>query len=309
MVYSDVLIRGDQTKNMNEVRRHYHRCNLCPRACRVNRLDGEYGICGELSTMRVASYGLHHGEEEIIVGGGGSGTIFFTGCSLHCPTCQNQDISQAHSPHGTAVTIEQLATIALDLQSQGAININVVTPTHFTPSIAAAIALAKAYGLSIPLVYNTSGFENVESLALIDSVVGLYLLDIKTLDREVARIWCNSEAYPTVIKTVARWLADHRPITEIDESGALTGTLVRHLIYPGTLPATLHFLHWYAESFASHSWLSLLTHFYDPDDGRRSFVLSKDEYGRLIALLKDLSITRGYISGPDGRSRWIGDLV
>lgn len=292
-----------------DVWRHYSSCDLCPRRCRINRLIGEYGICGELSTMRIASFGLHQGEEPIIVKDGGSGTIFFTGCSLHCPTCQNRDISRARSPHGMEVSIENLTAIALDLQSQGAVNINVVTPTHFAPSIAAAITLAKEQGLSIPLVYNTSGYERVESLALIDPLVSLYLLDIKTIDRDVARLWCASEEYPEVIKRVVHWLRERRPKTEIDAEGALTGTLVRHLIYPTTFHATVRFLHWYAESFASHSWLSLLTHFWDPTDGRRSFVLSQAEYGQLIALLKKLGITRGYISDRDGRSRWIGELV
>lgn len=300
-----------QTRNMKheDVWRHYSCCNLCPRGCLVNRLNGEYGICGELETMRVASYGLHQGEEPILIRGGGSGAIFFTGCSLHCPTCQNWDISRARSPHGMAVSIEKLAAITLDLQSQSAVNINVVTPTHFAPSIAAAITLANEQGLTIPLVYNTSGYERIESLELIDSLVGLYLLDIKTLDEEVARHWCASEEYPKVIKTVVRWLSGRRPVTDIDGNGALTGTLVRHLIYPGTFDATVQLLHWYAESFASHSWLSLLTHFWDPANGRRSFVLSQAEYGQLIALLKKLGITRGYISDRDGRSRWIGELV
>ena len=294
---------------MDAVARYYDSCTLCPRECRTNRQGGEYGVCGELAHMRIASVGLHHGEEPILVQGGGSGTIFFTGCSLHCPACQNQDISQAQSPHGVVVTVEQLAATALRLERQGAININVVTPTHFAPSIAAAITLAKEHGLSIPLVYNTSGYEKVESLALVDSLVDLYLLDIKTLDCEVARTWCGSQEYPEVIKRAVQWLAEHRPVTEIDENGALTGTLVRHLIFPGTFSATVEFLHWYANTFASHSWLSLLTYFYDPTDGRRSFVLSSAEYAQLIALLKELGITRGYLSGPDQRSRWIGDLV
>ncbi|MCK9548836.1 MAG: radical SAM protein [Sphaerochaeta sp.] len=294
---------------MDDVARYYDCCTLCPRECRTNRQDGEYGVCGELAHMRIASVGLHHGEEPILVQSSGSGTIFFTGCSLHCPACQNQDISQARSPHGVVVTVEQLAAIALDLERQGAININVVTPTHFAPSIAAAITLAKEHGLSIPLVYNTSGYESVESLALVDPLVDLYLLDIKTVDSEVARLWCGSREYPEVIMRVVRWLAERRLVTEIDENGALTGTLVRHLIFPGTFSATMQFLHWYANTFASHSWLSLLTHFWDPTDGRRSFVLSASQYAQLIALLKELGITRGYLSDPYGASRWIGDLV
>ncbi len=293
----------------DEVERHYRACTLCPRECGANRLGGEYGICGELAGMRIASFGLHHGEEPILVGRRGSGAIFFTGCSLHCPTCQNSDISRAQSPHGVPVTEEQLGAIALDLQRQGAGNINVVTPTHFAPSITASITRAREHGLSIPLVYNTSGYEKVESLALVDPVVDLYLLDIKSVDEEVARIWCGSREYPRIIKAAVHWLSERRPVTGVDENGALTGTLVRHLIYPGTFSATVEFLHWYAEFFASCSWLSLLAHFYDPADGTRSFVLSKSEYTQLIALLEELHITRGYISAPDGHSRRIEDLV
>ncbi len=138
----------------------YRSCILCPRACKVDRLAGEYGICGELSEMRVASVGLHFGEEPILVGRGGSGTIFFTGCSLHCQYCQNMDISMARSPAGVPVTVDALASMMLNLQKQGAININVVTPTHFSPSIIASFKVAKERGLhphSSPLKWQFPG--------------------------------------------------------------------------------------------------------------------------------------------------------
>ncbi|HZJ88849.1 MAG TPA: radical SAM protein [Sphaerochaeta sp.] len=286
----------------------YRSCILCPRACKVDRLAGEYGICGELGGMRIASVGLHFGEEPILVGSGGSGTIFFTGCSLHCQFCQNMDISQARSPAGTPVSIEELATLMRNLQRQGAININVVTPTHFSPSIIASVKLAQERGLQLPLVYNTSGYECVEVLKEVDPMVDLYLLDIKTLDRGVAAHYCGSADYPEVVKQAVSYIAEHKPTTWVDRSGNLRGTLVRHLIYPNTFYATKEFLHWYAETFSEQSWLSLLTHFYTPSTGDRSFVLSPKEYEELLDLLASLNLHRGYISCPDGRSKMLSEL-
>lgn len=287
---------------------YYTNCTLCPRFCRVDRTSGEYGICGELNSMRIASSGLHFGEEPILVGTGGSGTIFFTGCSLHCRYCQNMDISQPRSPQGVPTSIEELAVIALDLQRRGAANINVVTPTHFSPSILAAISLARTQGLSVPLVYNTSGYETEEALTMIDSAVDLYLLDIKTLDRAVASHYCGSADYPEVIEAVASFIAEQKPQTKIATDGSLSGTLVRHLIFPGTFSATKQFLQWYGSFFAQHSWLSLLTHFYNPETGVRCFSLSGEEYEELVDLLYMLRIENGYLSTPTGRSQWLGDL-
>lgn len=292
----------------NDLLHHYQNCTLCPRNCQVDRFASEYGICGELASMRIASVGLHWGEEDILVGTGGSGTIFFTGCSLHCPTCQNKDISMARSPRGRAISIKGLANLCLDLQRQGAININLVTPTHFSPSIALAIELARDLGLSIPLVYNTSGYESIEALQLIDPLVDLYLLDIKTLDEDIAAHWCASRDYPDVIKTLIPWLVDRHPVTKIDHHGNLHGTMVRHLIYPETFAATKEFLKWYASSFAAHSWLSILTHFYDPTTRSRFCTISPKQFEELIILLQTLNITEGYVHGPDHQSRWIRSI-
>ncbi|MEJ5297272.1 MAG: radical SAM protein, partial [Armatimonadota bacterium] len=156
-------------------------CRLCPRGCLAARLTGEIGICATADRAVVASYGPHHGEESCLSGWRGSGTIFFSGCSLGCVFCQNHDISQRRS--GEPVSPEELAEIMLQLQAMGCHNVNLVTPTHVVPQILEALEVAAANGLRLPLVYNSSGYDSVETLRLLDGVVDIYMPDVKFLDR------------------------------------------------------------------------------------------------------------------------------
>ncbi len=165
----------------------YENCELCPHRCRVDRSSGKLGVCAQSDTMNIAWIGLHRGEEPPVSGERGSGTIFFSGCTLQCPFCQNHQISRRDTSFSTLVTPSELSTYMLELQEMGAASINLITGTHFIPSIREALTLAKSRGLSLPIVWNSSGFELPEALEMIDSLIDLYLLDIKTLERRVAK--------------------------------------------------------------------------------------------------------------------------
>lgn len=288
---------------------YYQECRLCPRECRVDRTQGESGICGEYATPRIASIGLHRGEEPPLITKRGSGTLFFTGCPLHCKYCQNWDISQSHSPMGVKYPPREIADAFLNLQNQGAANINLVTPTHFVPSIMEAIEIGSKRGLNLPIVYNTSGYEKVETLAMIDPFVDTYLYDIKTLDRDVAQEYCGSGDYPEVVLKTIPFLLEKKKRTYIDGEGFIHGILVRHLIFPNTFEATKEFLYWYATNLKERAYLSLLIQFLDPFTGRRFATLTKDEYKDLLSLLKKLRITKGYIPDLEWGSYTIEEVI
>ena len=174
-----------------------NKCNLCPRSCNVDR-DNSLGICQVSNTVKVARAALHFWEEPCISGENGSGAVFFSGCPLHCVFCQNEEIS--HGKVGKEITIEQLADIYLNLQTQGANNINLVTGTHYIPAIVESVKLAREKGLMLPIIYNTSGFEKVESIKLLEGIVDVYLPDFKYIDNDLATKYSHASDYPEVAK-------------------------------------------------------------------------------------------------------------
>jgi len=186
-------------------------CVLCPRKCKVRRSEGQIGFCGIGCLPVVSSIGPHFGEESVLVGSGGSGTIFFAGCNLGCIFCQNYDIS--HHRHGHQMAIEQLAQSMLELQNLGCININFVTPTHAIAAIAAAIELARNKGLTIPTVYNTGGYDSVETLKLLEGFIDIYMPDMKYSDPKVAQELSNAPDYPQVNREAVREM--HRQVGDL----------------------------------------------------------------------------------------------
>ncbi|MHC4842228.1 MAG: radical SAM protein [Planctomycetota bacterium] len=205
-------------------------CVLCPRKCNVFRGKGETGFCGIGEQAVVSSIGPHFGEESVLVGAGGSGTIFFAGCNLGCIFCQNYDIS--HLREGQAVTIEQLAAFMLELQERKCSNINLVTPTHSIGPIAAAIESAKKDGLELPVVYNTGGYDSLETLKLLEGFVDIYMPDMKYSDSNISKELSNAEDYPNVNFQAVKEM--HRQVGDLDVEGGLAtkGLLVRHLVLP-----------------------------------------------------------------------------
>jgi putative pyruvate formate lyase activating enzyme len=258
--------------------------------------------------MRIAWMGLHRGEEPPLVGEKGSGTVFFTGCPLHCRYCQNRQISTRNSEAGTPVTVEQFASLLIDLQSFGAANVNLVTGTHFIPSIIQSLELARQKGVSLPVLWNSSGFEAVDALKMIDPHIDTYLIDLKTLDVQVAKTFCGSADYIAHIEKVIGFLVARHPATGM-EQGVLRGTLVRHLLFPGTEKATEEVLRWFAAHAKHAAWLSLMVQFVPPKRMEASLPeITEEAYDRLLELLDELGIEDGFVQELADNIPWIPDF-
>ncbi|MCP4254439.1 MAG: radical SAM protein, partial [Candidatus Scalindua sp.] len=218
------------------IRSAYHlldSCELCPRACNINRLNEEKGFCGTGAKAVVSSACPHYGEESVLVGSGGSGTIFFAGCNLGCVFCQNFNISQLR--HGNEIEIDDMVNMILQLQTRGCVNINFVTPTHILPHIIESVFLAREGGLTIPVVYNCGGYESIESLRLLEGTIDIYMPDAKYLNTDSSKEYSFAHDYPDVMKLAL--LEMHRQIgdLEIKNEVATRGLLVRHLVMPGNV--------------------------------------------------------------------------
>ena len=231
-------------------------CVLCPRKCKVNRSKGQIGFCGVGDMPLVSSVGPHFGEESVLVGSGGSGTIFFAGCNLGCIFCQNFDIS--HHRHGTKVTIEQLAQFMLDLQNYHCININLVTPTHVVATAMAAIESARKKGLTLPIVYNTGGYDSVETLKLLEGLVDIYMPDMKYSDSAVAGQLSNAADYPQVNRQAVKEM--HRQVGDLQlKKGLATrGLLVRHLVLPNNLAGSFKIIDFLAEQISNATTINVM---------------------------------------------------
>ncbi|MBC7260561.1 MAG: radical SAM protein, partial [Chloroflexi bacterium] len=273
-------------------------CNLCPRECGVNRLAGERGYCRAGANPVVASWNAHPWEEPPISGTKGSGTIFFTYCTARCMFCQNYPISQLGI--GQQVTVQRLAEMMLELQARGCHNINFVTPTHFVPQILAALAIAVEGGLHLPLVYNSSGYDAVETLRLLDGVVDIYLPDAKYADDDVARrlsgfrgyVEANRAALKEMFRQVGAELL-------LDENGlALRGMIIRHMVLPEGLAGTQEVLAWIAHELSPSVHISLMSQYFpahktvgDPVLGRK---ITEEEYFEALAAFDALGLERGW---------------
>ena len=274
------------------------KCELCPHRCRVDRLAGERGVCRMGARPKVSSWNTHRWEEPPISGTRGSGTIFFSGCTGRCLFCQNYPISQLD--HGDVVSVERLATMMLELQQKRVHNINFVTPTHFMAAILAALPHAVRQGLRVPLVYNTSGYETVESLRLLDGIVDIWLPDAKYGDNRVARrlsgfvnyVENNRAALREIYRQVGSDLA-------LDEEGvARRGMIIRHLVLPHGLAGTAEVLHWIAQELSPQVHVSLMDQYFpahraigDAELGRH---VSAEEYEAALEALYAAGLERGW---------------
>ena len=234
-------------------------CTLCPRQCKVDRKKGETGFCGIGESAVVSSVGPHFGEESVLVGSGGSGAIFFAGCNLGCVFCQNYDIS--HQRHGRSVTIEQLAQSMLSLQNSGCINVNFVTPTHVVAAIAEAIELARNNGLTVPTVYNTGGYDSVDTLGLLEGLIDIYMPDMKYADANVAEELSAAPDYPAVNFAAVKEM--HRQVGDLKtEHGVATrGLLIRHLVLPNNLAGSFEIIDFLAEEISSSTTINVMAQY------------------------------------------------
>ena len=236
-------------------------CHVCPRNCEVDRLSGAIGVCRSGRYARVASYFAHRGEEDCLRGWRGSGTIFFTGCNLRWVFCQNADISQ--SPDGVEVDAQGLAKMMLELQSRGCHNINWVTPEHVVPQLLEALPLAVEAGLRLPIVYNTSAYDSMHSLRLMEGIVDIYMPDFKIWNSKAARDYLGAADYPEVARQAMKEM--HRQVGElvVDEQGiARRGLLVRHLVMPEGIAGTTSIARFLAEEVSPDTYSNLMDQYY-----------------------------------------------
>ena len=258
--YIKTFKKGLLEEKINAARKILSFCKLCPRECGVDRLSGQTGVCNTGEKALVSSYNPHFGEEAPLVGTGGSGTIFFTHCNLLCLFCQNYDIS--HEGFGEEVTSEQLAKIMLDLQDVGCHNINFVTPSHVVPQILSAILLAVKEGLNIPLVYNTGGYDSVETLKLLDDVFDIYMPDFKFWSSEIAEAACKAKDYPEIARNAL--IEMHRQVGDLtlnENEIAVRGILVRHLVLPRGLAGTGDIMKFIATDISSNSYVNIMAQY------------------------------------------------
>jgi putative pyruvate formate lyase activating enzyme len=231
-------------------------CVLCPRNCKVFRSKGEIGFCGIGAMPVVSSQGPHFGEESVLVGKGGSGTIFFAGCNLGCVFCQNYDIS--HFKHGQPVTISELAEFMLSLQRYECSNINLVTPTHVIPPIIAALETARKKGLNLPTVYNSGGYNSVETLKLIEGYMDIYMPDMKFSDSAAAKEFANAPDYPEIcfasVKEMHRQVGDLHIINGL----ASRGLLIRHLVMPNKIAGSFKVIDFLAEQISPNTAINIM---------------------------------------------------
>ncbi|AFM22540.1 pyruvate formate lyase activating protein-like uncharacterized Fe-S protein [Acetomicrobium mobile DSM 13181] len=232
-------------------------CELCPRKCHVNRLKSDKGFCKTGRNAAVSSYGPHFGEEKVLVGRFGSGTIFFTHCNMSCVFCQNYDISQLGK--GNEVSAQELADIMLELQGTGCHNINLVSPTHCVAQILEALLIAFEEGLKIPIVYNTGGYDSVDTLKLLDGIVDIYMPDIKYGDDEAGMRYSIAPNYFSVAKKAVKEM--HRQVGDLktDDSGiAVKGLLARHLVLPGDLAGTEKVMEFLATEISTETFVNIM---------------------------------------------------
>lgn len=297
--YLTLYEQGGLQKRISQARELLAPCRLCPRHCGVNRLQtGKLGICRTGERAMVASFGPHFGEESPLVGTGGSGSIFFSHCNLLCLFCQNYEIS--HCPEqeeGVAANPEHLAEIMLDLQKQGCHNINLITPSHVLPQILEALPFAIEKGLHLPLVYNSSGYDSVESLQLLEDIVDIYMPDFKFWNPEHAKQYTQAHDYPEIARLAIKEM--HKQVGDlvIDENGlAMRGILIRHLIMPGCLEETEAIIKFIAREISLDSYVNIMDQYHPCGKAHEVEALnrpvSSEEYQKAIQMAQQAGLKR-----------------
>lgn len=285
-------------KNMNK----YENCLLCPRKCGINRRTGQTGICGVSSEIKVARAALHYWEEPCISGKRGSGAVFFSGCSLHCVFCQNREISDGKE--GKVISKERLSDIFIELADKGANNINLVTPGQYIPDIVWAVNDAKSRGMKLPIIYNTSGYENVTELKLLEGIVDVYLPDFKYMDSTLSARYSRAKDYPSVAKQALSEMIRQQPDVVIDDATGLIqkGVIVRQLLLPGHVNDAKAVLKYLYDTYHDHIYISMMSQFTPialKDYPEINRTVTKREYERLVNYALEIGITNAFIQEGD----------
>lgn len=275
-------------------------CTLCPRECGARRLEGRYGVCRTADEIVVASSGPHYGEEPPLVGSRGSGAIFFASCNMKCLYCQNYDIS--HGRYGQRVSSGELALTMLALEASGCHNINLVTPTHVVAGIARAIAIAAERGLSVPIVYNSGGYESVKALELLEGIVDIYMPDIKYAGGEYARKYSGAPGYPEVSRAAVKEMQRQVGDLLIDERGVATrGLLIRHLVLPNGIAGSREVLAFIAREISLNAYVNIMDQYRPVYRAYRHRELDRPlapgEYREVIDEALRLGLRRGFADG------------
>ena len=285
-------------KNMNK----YENCLLCPRKCGINRRTGQTGVCGVSSEIKVARAALHYWEEPCISGKRGSGAVFFSGCSLHCVFCQNREISDGKE--GKVISKERLSDIFIELADKGANNINLVTPGQYIPDIVWAVNDAKSRGMKLPIIYNTSGYENVTELKLLEGIVDVYLPDFKYMDSTLSAMYSRAKDYPSVAKQALSEMVRQQPEVVIDDATGLIqkGVIVRQLLLPGHVNDAKAVLKYLYDTYRDHVYISMMSQFTPivlKDYPEINRTVTKREYERLVDYALEIGITNAFIQEGD----------
>lgn len=273
-------------------------CKICPRNCNVNRASGIKGYCRCDDKIKIALVSSHYFEEPCISGKNGSGTIFFSNCNLNCIYCQNYDISQEGK--GEEVSIERLAEIFIEQQERGVNNINLVTPTMYTMQIIEAIKIAKNNGLKIPIIYNSNGYENVETIKCLNGYIDIYLPDLKYYSNNLAIKYSKASNYFEIATTAIKEMYSQVGKAKFDENGILQkGVIIRHLILPNHIQNTKHILKWIKENMPEDIIVSIMAQYFPTykakDDETINRKISKREYKEIENYLFTLDLKNGYI--------------
>lgn len=285
-------------KNMNK----YENCLLCPRKCGINRSTGQTGVCGVSSEIKVARAALHYWEEPCISGKRGSGAVFFSGCSLHCVFCQNREISDGKE--GKVISKERLSDIFMELAGKGANNINLVTPGQYIPDIVWAVNDARSRGMKLPIIYNTSGYENMTELKLLEGIVDVYLPDFKYMDSTLSARYSRAKDYPSVAKQALSEMVRQQPDVVIDDATGLIqkGVIVRQLLLPGHVNDAKAVLKYLYDTYHDHVYISMMSQFTPialEDYPEINRTVTKREYERLVNYALEIGITNAFIQEGD----------
>ena len=293
-------------------------CNLCPRNCFVDRDNGKTGYCGQTDKLYVARADLHMWEEPCISGKEGSGTVFFCGCTLRCIFCQNHQIAlgkeETGEKIGKEVSISRLKDIFLELQKKGANNINLVTGTHYIPQIAEALRLAKTEGLVIPIVYNTSGYEKKESLRMLESLVDIYLPDMKYVSKELSKEYSNAPDYFEIASEALKEMVRQVGEPEFDDRGYIQkGVIVRHLVLPGSTKDSKAVLEYLWNTYGDRIYISIMNQYTPMEQIKNHPLLSrkvtKREYQKVVDYALSLGWENGFIQeGETAKESFIPDF-
>ena len=277
------------------------KCDLCPRKCLVDRKKGEKGICGQTENLKVARAALHFWEEPCISGDAGSGAVFFSGCPLHCVFCQNENI--ANGTVGKEISLERLVDIFLELQEKRANNINLVTPGHFVPQIVKALDQARKEGLTLPVVYNTSSYETVDTIKMLEGYVDIYLPDFKYMSPVLSKKYSHAPDYAEVAKAaiaeMVRQTGKAVFVNGDEDNLILSGTIVRHLTLPGCMADSMQILKYLHDTYGDMIYISIMNQFTPlsnlekyPELNRR---ITDEEYETLVDYAIEIGIENGFI--------------